>query len=180
VEIVLRAAITFCFLWAITRGLGKRELAEMSPFELILLVTAGDLVQQGVTGEDFSLVGSFLAVGTIALLVLITSQVSFRWRRARQVLDGSPLVLLDHGEAHPRRMGWERVDMEDLREAARKHGIASLDDVRLAILEPDGKFSFITGDAGGDDEPGGGDGAEGGEREPSEPEDPADDDRRAG
>lgn len=164
-EIVLRAAVTFVFLWAVTRGLGKRELAQMSPFELILLVTAGDLVQQGVTGEDFSLVGSFLAVATITLLVLVTSQASYRWKGARRVLDGTPLVLLDEGEAHPRRMRWERVTMEDLREAARNHGIASLDDVRLAILEPDGKFSFLTHDAHG--------------VEPSEPDDPEEDDAHA-
>jgi uncharacterized membrane protein YcaP (DUF421 family) len=146
VEIVIRATLTFCFLWVITRGLGKRQLSEMSPFEMILLVTMGDLIQQGVTQEDFSFTGAALAVGTIALLVLATSYLSFRWKRARQVLDGSPLVLLDEGDAHAERMAWERVTLEDLDEVARNRGIASLDDVRLAILEPDGKFSFITHD----------------------------------
>ncbi len=147
-EIVLRAAITFAFLWLITRGLGKRHLSEMAPFELILLVTMGDLVQQGVTGEDFSLTGSMLAISTISVLVLVTSYLSFRSKRARNILDGSPVVLLEGSEKHSRRMMWERVDIEDLEEEARNNGIASLDDVRLAVLEPDGKFSFIKREPG--------------------------------
>ncbi len=147
-EIVLRAAITFAFLWLVTRGLGKRHLSEMAPFELILLVTMGDLVQQGVTGEDFSLTGSFLAISTISVLVLVTSYLSFRSKWARSILDGSPVVLLEGAETHTRRMNWEHVNVEDLEEEARNHGIASLDEVRLAVLEPDGKFSFIKKDSG--------------------------------
>jgi uncharacterized membrane protein YcaP (DUF421 family) len=77
-EIVIRAAIVFFFLWALTRAMRKRELVEMSAFELVLLVVIGDLVQQGVTQEDMSVTGAMLAVGTIALLTLLFSFVTER------------------------------------------------------------------------------------------------------
>ena len=89
-EIVLRSAAVFVFLWFLTRVIGKKELAEISAFELVLLVVIGDLVQQGVTQEDMSVTGAILATGTIALLVVPMSYVSFRWRRADRVVEGSP------------------------------------------------------------------------------------------
>ena len=85
-EIVLRAAVIYVFLWIVTRVIGKKELAELSAFELVLIVTIGDLVQQGVTQEDMSVTGAMLAVGTIALLVVGTSYVGFRWRGSTRVM----------------------------------------------------------------------------------------------
>ena len=72
-EIMVRAAVVYVLLLGLVRALGKRELAEMSAFELLLLVTMGDLVQQGVTQEDMSITGALLAVGTMGLLVVIGS-----------------------------------------------------------------------------------------------------------
>lgn len=150
-EMVLRAAAIYFFLWAITRGLGKRELAEMSAFELLLLVTVGDLIQQGVTQEDMSVTGAMLAVGTIAILVLVFSWMGFRWRPARRLIEGLPVVVVRDGRPLDDALRLERVTMDELLESARNQGIANLRDVNLAILEPDGRFSFLKKDGSGGD-----------------------------
>lgn len=142
-EIIIRASVIFWFVWLVTRGLGKRELAEMTPFELILMVMVGDLVQQGVTQEDFSMSGAALAVGTLALWVACCSFVAYRWAPARRVLDGSEICLVRDGEPVEEAMTLERIDLDDLREAARAKGIDDLDRVRAAVLEPDGKISIV-------------------------------------
>ena len=126
-----------------TCGIGKRELAQLSAFELLLLVTVGDLVQQGVTQEDFSVTGALLGVGTIGLWILAFSYASFRWPRARQVLEGRPVVIARDGEALTEHLAVERLTLDDLLSEARQHGIADLRDVDYAVLEPDGKFAFL-------------------------------------
>jgi len=143
VEIVVRATVIFWFLWLVTRGLGKRELAELSPFELILIVTMGDLVQQGVTQEDFSVTGAVLAISTLSVWVLLLAWLSRRSKRIREVLDGTPVVLVHDGELVEPVLEYERIDATDIAEAARTQGIGDLRLVRYGILEPDGKFSFI-------------------------------------
>ncbi len=89
-EIVYRAAAIYFFLWFITRVVGKRELGQMSAFELVLLVTMGDLIQQGVTQEDYSITGAMLAVGTFALLIVLFAYLSWRFPRSRPALEGLP------------------------------------------------------------------------------------------
>lgn len=142
-ELVLRTVVVFTFIFLLTRAMGKRELAELTAFELILLVTIGDLVQQGVTQEDQSLTGAMLVVGTLGLLILTLSYIGFRWKPVKTVLEGLPVIVLRDGRPIPEAMHIERVTVDDLEESAREQGIANLSEVRLAILEPDGKFSFI-------------------------------------
>ncbi len=151
-EMVLRASAIYFFLWAITRGLGKRELAEMSAFELLLLVTVGDLIQQGVTQEDMSVTGAMLAVGTIGIWILIFSWIGFRWRPARRVIEGVPVVVVRDGRPLEEAMCLERVSLDEILEGAREQGISNLRDVKLAILEPDGRFSFLTRTNEGEDQ----------------------------
>ena len=151
-ELVLRATALYFVLWAITRGLGKRELAEMSAFELLLLVTVGDLIQQGVTQEDMSVTGAMLAVGTIAIWILIFSWLGYRWRPARRVVEGVPVVIVRDGRPLDDAMRLERVTLDEVLEGARNQGIGNLRDVSLAILEPDGRFSFIKKEESGSDQ----------------------------
>ena len=142
-EIVLRSAAVFVFLWFLTRIIGKKELAEISAFELVLLVVIGDLVQQGVTQEDMSVTGAILATGTIALLVVGMSYVSFRWRRAETVVEGIPVVIVSDGRMVAESMRIERLTDDEVVSAAREQGIGDIADVRFGVLEPDGKFSFV-------------------------------------
>lgn len=152
-EIILRATAIYLFVYLVIRVMGKRELGEMSAFELILLVIIGDLVQQAVTQEDYSVTGAVLAVGTIAFWVVVTSYASFRWNRASRVLESPPIVVIDNGRVQREILHTERVDERELRAAARKHGISDLRDVELAVLETDGKFSFLQRIAPGQAEP---------------------------
>jgi uncharacterized membrane protein YcaP (DUF421 family) len=145
-ELVIRATVVYFFLWAVARGVGKRELSELTAFELILLVIMGDLVQQGVTQEDMSITGAILAVGTLAFWITVFSYLSWRFKRARPVLEGLPVIVVQDGHPLEEMLRLERVTLAELREVARKQGIADLRSVRLGVLEPDGKISFITAD----------------------------------
>jgi uncharacterized membrane protein YcaP (DUF421 family) len=147
-EIIVRATVVYFFLWMLTRALGKRELAEMTAFELLLLVTVGDLIQQGVTQEDMSITGAILAVGTIGAWILLFSWLGFRWRPARNLIEGVPVVVVREGRPVEPALRLERVTLDELLESARDQGIGNLRDIRLAILEPSGKFSFLTRDGG--------------------------------
>jgi len=152
-EIVLRAVIIFLFLWGITRVVGRSTLGELSTFELILFVTMGDLVQQGVTQQDYSMTATMLAVGTFALLTIVLSWINLRSRRTRRLIHGQPVVIFQNGEPHPDAMQHERVSFADFFAAARQQGIEKLEDVRLAVLEANGQISFFTGDAAQDGAP---------------------------
>jgi uncharacterized membrane protein YcaP (DUF421 family) len=148
-EIVFRSTAVFFFLWFLTRAMGRRQLSEMTAFELVLIVTFGDLVQQAVTQEDMSVTGGVLAVGTMGLWITLFSAIGFRWRGTRAAIDGVPVVVVRDGEPVPEALRLERLPVEELLESARKSGIDDLAKVRLGVLEPDGKFSFIPYDAGG-------------------------------
>ncbi|MPY94085.1 MAG: DUF421 domain-containing protein [Acidimicrobiia bacterium] len=149
-EIVIRASVIFLVLWALTRGLRRRALSNMAPFEMLLLVVIGDIIQQGVTQEDSSVTGAVLAVGTFAFWITAWSWLSYRWDGARRVLEGVPLVIVSDGQPVPEALQLEQVPMAEVLEAARQHGIEDLADVRLAVLEPSGLISFIKRDPGGD------------------------------
>ena len=142
-DIVIRAAVIFLFVFAITRSLGRRELSSLEPFDLILLVVTGDLIQQGVTQSDYSLTGALLAISTIALLTMALSYANFRVRRLRPFLEGKPLVLVENGHVLEENLRRERITLDELQAEARLAQLPSLDRVRWGILETDGKISFI-------------------------------------
>lgn len=142
-DIVIRAAIVFVFLYLLMRMLGRRELTSMEPFDLILLVVIGDLVQQGVTQSDYSVTGALLAVSTIALLTVLVSWSSFRFRRLRPILAGEPIVLVEDGEVIEANLRRQRLTVGEIEAEARLEQIKSLEEVRWAILETNGQISFV-------------------------------------
>ena len=142
-EIVVRATVIYFFLWFLLRSMGKRELAEVTAFERVILVVLGDLVQNGVTQEDMSVTGSALAVTTMGLLAVATSTVGFKFKRTRGVLEGHPSVVIRHGDVLDDVLHLQRITRTELEEEARKNGITDLSDVEWAILEADGSFSFL-------------------------------------
>jgi uncharacterized membrane protein YcaP (DUF421 family) len=142
-DIVIRAASVFAFVFLLTRMLGRRELSTLEPFDLILLVVTGDLVQQGVTQNDESLTGALLAISTIGLLTVALSYLSFRFKRVRPILDGEPIVLIEDGELIEPNLRRQRLTREEIGAEARLEGINSLADVRWAILETNGQISFV-------------------------------------
>jgi uncharacterized membrane protein YcaP (DUF421 family) len=142
-DIVIRAAVIFVFVYLLTRLLGRRELSTLEPFDLILLVVVGDLVQQGVTQNDESLTGAMLAISTIGLLTVALSYLSFRFKRLRPVLNGEPIVLVEDGEIIEANLRRQRLTREEIGAEARLEGIAAIEDVRWAILETNGRISFV-------------------------------------
>ena len=142
-DLVIRAAVAFLFVYLLTRVIGRRELSSMQPFDLILLVMIGDLVQQGVTQNDFSVTGAFLVGGTIALMTVGVSYASFRFPRLRPALDGEPVIVVEDGKPIDRNLRRNRITREELAAAARQEQLGSLDDVRWAVLETNGRISFV-------------------------------------
>lgn len=142
-DIVFRASAMFAIVYALLRLLGKRELAEMTPFEMVLLVVVGDLIQQGVTHNDFSITGATLAISTFAFWTLVLNWLAFRSRRAEALIDGEPSVLVRDGEAMPGAFTRNRLTLPEVESEMRLAGIARMADVAWAILETNGKISFI-------------------------------------
>src|SRR5258708_2680377 len=129
-DLVFRATAVFFFIFIVTRLIGRRELASLEPFDLILLVVMGDLVQQGVTQDDYSVTGAFIVISTMAVLTVAMSYLSFRVRPLRRVLEGEPIVLMENGRPIEQNLRRERLTLEELAEKARLEQIESLDDIR--------------------------------------------------
>jgi uncharacterized membrane protein YcaP (DUF421 family) len=129
-DLVLRTIYVFVLIVIVTRAVGRREQSSLEPFDLILLVVIGDLVQQGVTQSDNSLTGATLVIVTTALLTVATAYLSFRFRRLRPVLEGEPVLIADV-EILRRHLRAERLTVEELAAEARQNQIGSLDDVRF-------------------------------------------------
>jgi uncharacterized membrane protein YcaP (DUF421 family) len=142
-EIVFRAAFLYLFIWFLTRLLGQRSLAQLTAFELVVLVVMGDLIQQGVTQEDSSVTGAVLALGTFAALTMLLAYVSWRIPRLRPVLSGAPRVVVRDGRVCDEVLHFEQIPVDELLEAARLHGVRDLADVDLAVLEANGTYAFF-------------------------------------
>jgi len=155
-EIVVRAVVVFVFLWVVTRIVGRATLGELSTFELILFITMGDLVQEAVIGQDYSITGAVLAVGTFTLLTIVLAWLNARVRALRVVTHGEPVAVVQDGSPLLATMQAERLSPEDLLAAARTQGIERLSDIRLGVLESNGQLSFFTtatAESGGTEKP---------------------------
>lgn len=142
-DLVVRATVAFAVILLLTRIVGRRELSSMEPFDLILLVVIGDLVQQGVTQSDYSVTGMVVVLSVIGLLTVGTSYLSFRVPWIRGTLEGQPIVLVEHGEVVERNLRRERVTREELAAEARQQQIEDIADIRFAVLETNGRISFV-------------------------------------
>jgi uncharacterized membrane protein YcaP (DUF421 family) len=146
VELVIRASVIYWFLWVVVRGTGKRALADMSPLDLLILVIIGDLVQQGTTASDMSIVGAMIVISVLLLWAFAADWVSQRSRKVEKALMGEPVVIVHDGKIIAKRARRERLSDEDVASAAREQGIGHIASIRFGVMEPDGKFSFITRD----------------------------------
>jgi uncharacterized membrane protein YcaP (DUF421 family) len=142
-DLVIRATVIFFFIFLVTRVAGKRELSSLEPFDLILLVVIGDLVQQGVTQSDNSVTGALIVICTITLLTVFLSYINFRVPFLRPTLEGEPVVLVENGEMIERNMRRERITVEDIEAEGRQQQVASIEDMRWAVLETSGRISVI-------------------------------------
>lgn len=144
IPVLLNTVLVFVGLMVVLRVTGKRELAQMSGFDVLMLLVIGDVIAEAVVSEDTSFTGAAVSVSVLTLLTVLLSWVTFRFDRTRPGLDSVPCVVVRDGEPDLMVMRRERITSDDLREAARTHGVRSIEDVELAILEPSGQFSFFT------------------------------------
>jgi uncharacterized membrane protein YcaP (DUF421 family) len=142
-EIILRTGLVYLFLVVVIRVSGKREVGQLTVLELIVILVISDAVQNSMVGENTTLWGGLIAVLTLVTLDFGLSWFSARSKRLRQVIEGEPRLLVRDGRLLEKALREERIDAEDVRAAARAHGVARVDDVRLAVLETDGTISII-------------------------------------
>lgn len=142
-DIALRAVVLYAFVVFLMRVMGRRELSSLTPVDLVLLIVLGDAVQQGLTQDDYSVTGAVIAISTIAAVQVCSSYLSYRSRRARRVLEGEPVVIVQDGKLIEHNMRRERLTEEDVAEKMRGQQIGSVADVEWGILESNGTMSFI-------------------------------------
>lgn len=145
-DLVIRAFVIFAFIYLLTRIVGRRELGANEPFDLILLVVIGDLVQQGVTQSDNSVTGILIVLSVVTLMTALFAYLNFRFPKIRPWMEGRPVVLIDNGAVIERNLRRERLTISEVEAEARLQQIASLGQVRWAVLERNGQISFIEGD----------------------------------
>jgi uncharacterized membrane protein YcaP (DUF421 family) len=142
-DIVLRSAAAYVFIIFILRVMGRRELSDLGPSDIVLLVVMGDLVQNGVTQADDSVTGMFVAISTFGLLTVALSFLTFKVRGAKILIEGAPVILVQDGRPIDSSLRRERLTVDDVYEEARGQGIESLDDVKWCVLEASGTLSFV-------------------------------------
>ncbi len=142
-EKILRSVVVYLFILLAFRFTGKRQVGQLTPFDLVLLLIISNVVQNAVIGNDNSLGGGLLGAVTILALNWGVVEISYRFKSLRRVMTGEPTLLIHDGKLLKGHMDRERITMEDLEAALRKSGVASVDQVRFAVLEENGQISVI-------------------------------------
>jgi len=142
-QIVLRTGIIYLLVLLGVRLSGKREVGQMTPFDLTLLLLLSNSVQNAMTGPDTSLMGGAIAAFTLLILNYLIAEVSGTNRRFRRFVQGQPSLLVHDGKVIEPHMARERVSMDELHRALREHGISCVEQMALAVLEVDGSISCL-------------------------------------
>ena len=142
-NIALRTTVIYAVVLIGVRLSGKREVGQMTPFDLTLLLLISNSVQNAMTGPDTSLLGGIVAAATLLILNYFIADLSGANRRFRRFIQGQPSLLIHDGEVIASHMAKEHVSMDELERAMREHGISSYHDVALAVLEVDGSISCL-------------------------------------
>jgi uncharacterized membrane protein YcaP (DUF421 family) len=145
-DIVARTVIIYLAVLLGLRLTGKREVGQMTPFDLVLLILIANSVQNAMTGPDNSVSGGLVAAATLLLLNFLVSRVVFRNRGLRRFVEGTPTILVHNGQLIHKNLSNEHIAPEDLLQALREHGVSSSQDVGLAVLEIDGSISVLRKD----------------------------------
>ena len=141
-EKILRPIIVYVFLIVGLRLSGKRELAQLNPFDLIVLLTLSNTVQNAIIGEDNSVTGGIIGAASLLAINYLVVRFLYDHRKIDQIVEGSPDVLIEDGKIHEHKLKRELITKEELAAAARKQGFDSLSEVRQCVLEPGGTLSF--------------------------------------
>ena len=143
IEKLVRTAVIYGFLLVAFRLAGKRQLGQMSPFDLIVLLVISNAVQNALIGDDNSLGGGLIGAAMLLVLNSVVAWASVRYRGFERLVENTPTILVQHGHVCADNLRRERMTLPELRAALRREGVASFADVRYAILEEDGHVSVI-------------------------------------
>ena len=141
--IAARTALVYVGLFVGLRLMGKRELGQMTVFDLIVILLIANAVQNAMTGPDFSVQGGLLAAAVLLVANFLVSLIPLRGRRWGRLLGGTPTVLIKDGRFIDPHLRRERIDRDDVEMAMREHGVESVKDVQLGVLETDGSISIV-------------------------------------
>jgi len=142
-EKVLRPVIVYVFLIIGLRFAGKRELAQLNPFDFVVLMTLSNTVQNGIIGDDNSVTGAIIGAASLLFVNYVVVRLLFGHDQLERLVEGEPDVLMDGGRVLHDRLEAELITLPELESAAHKQGFSSLDEVERAVLEPGGTISFF-------------------------------------
>jgi uncharacterized membrane protein YcaP (DUF421 family) len=142
-EKILRPVVVYMFLVVGLRLAGKRELAQLNPFDLVVLLTLSNTVQNAIIGEDNSVTGGIIGAATLLAVNYLVVRFLYGHQRLDRVVEGEPTVLIENGKIRMDRLGEELITLPELQAAAHRQGFASLEEVERAVLEPGGIVSFL-------------------------------------
>jgi uncharacterized membrane protein YcaP (DUF421 family) len=142
-ELVLRSAVVYVFLLVLLRLTGKRQVGQLAPFDLVLLLVLSNAVQNSMNAGDNSLVGGLLAAGTLVGLNLVVGQITYRNKTLERLVEGRPQVLIHNGTLYPVALAEASLTHHELNAALRQAGCASIKDVHCAVLENNGAISVV-------------------------------------
>jgi len=145
-DIVLRTAIIYAAVLIGMRLAGKRQVGQMTPFDLVLLLLIANAVQNAMTGPDTTLIGGLAAAATLLVLNTVISRLALRSKRVHSIVEGNPTMLIHSGKIIKNHLERENIGEQELQQALREHGIASVEEVQGAVLEVDGSISVIKKD----------------------------------
>ena len=150
-EKILRPIIVYIFLIVGLRLSGKRELAQLNPFDLIVLLTLSNTVQNAIIGNDNSVSGGIIGASSLLAINYLVVRFLYDHRKLEQIVEGSSDLLIENGQLDERKLKRELITKEELAAAARKQGFDTLSDVKQCILEPGGTLTFIAKKPGTED-----------------------------
>ncbi|HEV3350454.1 MAG TPA: YetF domain-containing protein [Methylomirabilota bacterium] len=142
-EKILRPLIVYVFLIVGLRLAGKRELAQLNPFDLVVLLTLSNTVQNAIIGEDNSVTGGLIGAATLLAVNYLVVRFLYSHERLDQAVTGAADVLIENGRVKTERLRRELITIPELEAAAHRQGFASLDEIERAILEPSGTICFV-------------------------------------
>src|SRR5262245_1969161 len=143
IEKVVRSVVVYVFLLAAFRFAGKRQLGQMTPFDLIVLLIISNVLQNGLIGNDNSLGGGIVGATTILVVNALVAWLTFRFKAVRWAVEHRPTILVRHGRILRENLASERISRSELHAALRREGVVTIREVRYVLLEQDGHFSVI-------------------------------------
>ncbi len=139
-EKILRPVLIYIFLVVLLRIFGKRELAQLNPLDLVVLLSLSNTVQNAIIGDDNSVSGGMIGAFSLVAVNYLVVRFLFRHRRLDQILEGTPTVLVDRGKVIPAALAKELLSEPELLTVAHRQGFSSLDEVERCVIEPGGVF----------------------------------------